>query len=287
MTDLNPPGRWARRTAAASAAALTVLGFGAAGVAEAEPATGLASACSAQQAAMAAMGQEVIAHNNKPHLFELPREQAGFDAYNAEKADIDARVTATQNKLDACLLAAVKLSGGPFARVSAPVPAALTQLVKSGRFGAPNRQDDVEELLDLLDEQAQKYDEAWADAQLQGAAQPKPGAADPARPGQSIGSDANGGPQVTPDYVVPLSEVLKTSKFMKLDAESMWMVVMTPLNREWVSNQAVIARRSPSAAAVSGTSEQWLKRQRALADTTRGQLEQLIDQLADSQPDDQ
>ena len=160
------------------------------------------------------MHQEVVAHNAKPHLVELPREQAGFDAYNAEKRDIDARVATTQDKFDTCITAALTLAGGPFAPVAARVPNVLTQLVKSGRYGTANRQDDVEELLDTLDEQAQKYDEAWADAKLQGDKQPKRGDSDPARPGQSVGSDANGGPQLTPDWVVPLSDILKMPKSM-------------------------------------------------------------------------
>jgi hypothetical protein len=76
-------------------------------------------------------------------------------------------------------------------------------------------------------------------------------------------------------------------KFMQLDAESMWMVTMSPLNREWVSSQAAMGRRSPSVAAISGTSDEWLKAQAKLADQIRGQLEQAIEQLADSQPQDQ
>lgn len=289
MTHLSSPARRVRRATVAGALALTVLGFGTAGIAGAQPPAprGVASSCSAQRTVMDGLEREVAAHNAKPHLFELPREQAGFDAYNAEKVDIDARVNANQNRLDACITAALRLSGGPFAPVAAPVPSVLTQLVKSGRFTAASRQDDVDELLDTLDEQAQKYDEAWADAKLQGDKQPKVGASDPARPGQSVGSDETGGPQVTPDWIVPLSDILKMPKFMQLDAESMWMVTMSPLNREWVSSQAAMGRRSPSIAAVSGTSDKWLEQQAALADTIRGQLESLIEQLADSQPQDQ
>jgi hypothetical protein len=284
MTHLNTARRVRRATVAV---ALTVLGVGTAGVAQAAPPTGLASSCSAQRAAMDSLKAEVVAHNGKPHLFELPREQAGFDAYNAEKRDIDGRVQVAGDKLDNCITAALRLAGGPFALVAAPVPAALTQLVKSGRFTAANRQGDVDELLDTLDEAAQKYDDAWKDAQLQGATQPNVGTPDPARPGQSVGPDGQGGPQVTPDWIVPLSDILKMPKFMQLDAESMWMVTMSPLNREWVSNQGAMGRRSPSVATMAGVSEQWLKRQKQLTDTVSGQLEALIGQLADSQPDDQ
>jgi hypothetical protein len=276
-------------TSAAGVALLTILAFSTSGVAAAKPpaASGAAPACSAQLAAMDAMQREVDAHNAKPHLFELPSQQAGFDAYNAEAADIRARGATVQANRDKCLAAALRLSGGPFAPVSAPVPDGLTQLVKSGRFRGANRQEDVDELIDTLDENAQKYDEAWADAKLQDEPQPKPGDSDPARSGAHVGTDAQGGPQVTPDWVVPLSEILKMPKFMQLDAESMWMVTMSPLNREWVSSQAAMGRRSPSVAAVSGTSDEWLKGQAKLADQIRGQLEQVIEQLADSQPDDQ
>jgi hypothetical protein len=278
-----------RNSTIAGVAVLTTLAFSTSGVAAAKPptASGAAPACSAQLAAVDAINREVDAHNAKPHTYELPSQQAGFDAYNAEAADIRARGATVQANREKCFAAALRLSGGLLAPVAAPVPDGLTQLIKSGRFRGANRQEDVDELIDTLDENAQKYDEAWADAELQDQRQPKPGDTDPARPGASVGTDAQGGPQVPPDWVVPLSDILKMPKFMQLDAESMWMVTMSPLNREWVSSQGAMARRSPSVAAVSATSDDWLKNQKKLADQTRGQLEQIIEQLADSQPQDQ
>jgi hypothetical protein len=194
---------------------------------------------------------------------------------------------AVQQKLDSCVVAAMQLSGGPFGRVPTAMPNELAQLVKSGRYAGPNRQEDVDELLEVLDENAQEYDDAWADAKLQDQSQPKVGDDDPARPGETVGADPQGEPQVTPDYVIPLSDILAMPKFLDLDPESMWMVTMSPLNREWLSHQAAMARRSPSVAAVTGTDAKWLKDQVELADGIRSQLQLLIDQLADSQPDDQ
>lgn len=277
-----------RRTATAATAALLALAAAGQAGATPPPPTGAPSACSAQRSAVDAINGEIDAHNARPHTFELPREQAGFDAYNAEAAEIRGRATGIQHKLDSCLAAAMQLSGGPFSRLQAGVPNALTQLIKSGRFTGPNRQEDVQELLDVLDENAQEYDDAWADAQLQDhQSQPKVGDDDPARPGQTIGADAQGDPQVTPDYVIPLSDILAMPKFLDLNPESMWMVTMSPLNREWLSDQAAMARRSPSVAAYTRTDEKWLKDQAELADGIRSQLQQLIDQLAESQPDDQ
>lgn len=288
MTHPITTGHGARRAALAGAAALTLLGLTPIAIAEATPPapTGASSACAEQNTAMDTMQGEIAAHNAKPHHFELPREQAGFDAYNAEAADIRSRATSAQGNLNTCMLVALKLSGGPFASVAAPVPSGLTQLVKSGRYSGPNGQQDIEKLLETLDENAQEYDDAWAEAKLQDQPRPEPGDADPARPGQVVGTDEEGGPQVTPDYVIPLSEMLQMPKFLELNADSMWMVAMSPLNREWVSHQAAMSRRSPSVAAAAGTSDDWMLDQAELADQVRGQFEQLIEQLADSEPDD-
>lgn len=264
-------------------AALTILGWSAP-PAHAQPPAIADSVCAGPRADMAAVNQEIAVHNAKPHLFELPREQAAFDSYNAEADALDAKARAAQSRVDGCLTAAFKLGGGPSGvAVRTPMPPSLPHLIKHARTGAPDRQAEVEELVGVFDDAAQEYDDAWADQRLQGERQPEVGDADPAFSDRPIAADSAGQPQVTPDYIIPLSDVFTMSKFMDLSPESMWMVTMSPLNRQWISDQATLAKNSPSVADYTGVQEQWLQAQLTLADQVRAQLQDAISILADSE----
>lgn len=242
----------------------------------------LVGACPAQRAIMDQVNAEILAHNAKPHVFTIPQQAAEAAAYDAEANALNARGASAQSSLNKCLDAMRKLFSGPRAASLNPTPPGLTQMIKRSHNAAPNRQTEVKELVEFLDEQAQKYDDEWG--RLQELDKPEVGATDPARPGQDIGAATDGGPQVTPDWVVPLSDILKMPRALDLNADSLWAVATSPINREWVSNQGAMSRRSDSVAAVSGASEEWLQAQLDLAETIRGQLEGLIKELADSQP---
>jgi hypothetical protein len=284
MTSLLHDRVSARRVLGAGAAAMVFFGLATVAATDAGARPALDTVCQGPRAEMAAINQEIQAHNSKPHLFELPREQAGFDAYNAEAAQLEARGQAIQVRLDSCLVAAVQLSGSPNGPgIPAAMPANLPQLIKSARHTAPSRQQQVEELVGIFDDAAQEYDDEWTNQVLQNKRQPKVGDADPAVPGATIGADEQGDPQVTPDYVIPLSDILEMPKFMDLNPESQWMAVMSPLNRQWVSDQAVMAQNLPSVAAFTGIDEQWVQAQLKLADAVRQQLQDAIDLLAQSQ----
>ncbi|MGV0654936.1 hypothetical protein ABQE48_13810 [Mycolicibacterium thermoresistibile] len=250
--------------------------------AEPPPSRALAEACPAQRAALEQVNAEIRAHNAKPHVFVLPRQAAESAAYDAEAHDLNARGTVAQNNLNKCMDVAVKLLSGLSGAKWNPTPPGLNQMAKRAHRAAPNRQKEVEKLIDFLDEQAQNYDDEWR--RLQELDKPEVGSADPARPGQSVGSSTDGEPQVTPDLIVPLSDILKMPRALDLNADSLWMVTMTPSNRQWVSNQGAMARRSDSVAAVSGASDEWLQAQLDLLDQVRSQLAGLIKELADSQP---
>ena len=239
-------------------------------------------ACPAQRAVMSQVNADIAVHNAKPHVFQIPEQAAAAAAYDAEAAALEARGASAQLSLNACLDVIRKLFAGNDADKLAPTPPGLTQMIKRRHNAVPNRQAEVEELVDFLDEQAQKYDDEWG--RLQELDKPGVGDSDPARPGETIGSGTDGGPQVTPDWVVPLSDILKMPRALDLNEDSLWAVTMSPLNREWVSNQGAMARRSGSVAAASGVSDEWLQAQLDLADAIRGQLEGLIKELADSQP---
>ncbi|MDF2826145.1 MAG: hypothetical protein K0R68_3553 [Mycobacterium sp.] len=275
--------RAGRVALAGTVASTLILGLQQPGVAHAEPPPpeALVGACPAQRAVLDQVNAEILAHNAKPHVFTIPQQAAEAAAYDAEANALNSRGTAAQNSLIRCMDVVRKLFAGRNADKLNPTPRGLTQMIKRSHNASPNRQAEVEELVDFLDEQAQKYDDEWG--RLQELDKPEVGATDPARPGQDVGSSTEGGPQVTPDWVVPLSDILKMPRALDLNADSLWMVATSPLNREWVSNQGAMARRSDSVAAVSGTSDEWLQAQLELAETIRGQLEGLIKELADSQ----
>jgi hypothetical protein len=47
------------------------------------------------------LNAEIDAHNAAPHVFELPDQQAAYEAYNEEKASLDGRKAALQKQVDA------------------------------------------------------------------------------------------------------------------------------------------------------------------------------------------
>lgn len=268
--------------------AAAVILFGLAGVAapvgHAERPTGQEAACGAKYAAWDDMNRRIQEHNAKPHSFELPRERAGYDAYNAEAAALDAEANGVQTRLDSCIVAATNLSGSrDGSGINAAMPQNLPQLIKRAHTQAGSRQEEIDELVGVLDDAAQEYDDAWSDQQLQGQPQPQAGDADPAFADGTIGTDAQGQPQVTPDYVIPLSDVLAMPKFLDLNPDNMWLVTMAPINHQWISDQARLAKNSPSVAEFKGLQDKWMAEQKDLADTVRQQLQDAIDLLASTQ----
>lgn len=255
--------------------------------AHATPPLAADTVCTGPRSEMAAINQEILAHNAKPHTFTVPQEQAAADAYNAEAAALNSRADAIQLRLDSCLVAATKLSNWPTGPgIPAAMPSKLPQLIKSARINAPSQQEAAEKLLEVLDDAAQEYDDEWANQVLQDEKQPAPGDPDPAFPGGTIGTDASG-PQVTPGYVIPLSDILEMGKFMSLTPENMWMVTMSPVNRQWISDQAALAKNSPSVAAVSGLDDAWVQQQSELADSVRQKLLDAIEMLLKSQEEEE
>lgn len=47
------------------------------------------------------LNSEIDAHNAEPHTFELPDQEAAYEAYNEEKANLDAQKASLQNQLNA------------------------------------------------------------------------------------------------------------------------------------------------------------------------------------------
>src|SRR2546423_14960571 len=81
----------AARGRCAGLVALVVLGAGSTvpSVADAAPPLAADSVCTGPRGEMAAINQEIDAHNASPHTFTVPREQAAADAYNAEAAALN------------------------------------------------------------------------------------------------------------------------------------------------------------------------------------------------------
>ncbi|WP_194891149.1 polymorphic toxin-type HINT domain-containing protein [Catenulispora pinisilvae] len=60
--------------------------------------SGLESQASSVESQITELNNEIAAHNAEPHVFELPDQQAAYDAYNEEKASLDGRKAALQNQ---------------------------------------------------------------------------------------------------------------------------------------------------------------------------------------------
>ena len=71
---------------------------------QANQVTGKQSSLESQAASLESqisdLNTQIAAHNAEPHVFELPDQQAAYDAYNAEKASLDERKAALQSQAD-------------------------------------------------------------------------------------------------------------------------------------------------------------------------------------------
>jgi hypothetical protein len=183
-------------------------------------------------ARVATVNQQISAHNSNPHTFTVPQEQAAAYAYNAEAAALHARADTIQSRLDASLVAATKLSNWPTGPgIPAAMPSKLPQLIKSARVNAPSQQEAAEKLLEVLDDAAQEYDDEGAKQVLQDEQQPPSRRSGSGFPGRHHRHGRRGQPQVTPGYLIPLSDILEMPNLMSLNPENMWMVTMSPVNR--------------------------------------------------------
>jgi hypothetical protein len=255
--------------------------------------------CAAQQAAFDAIKAQITAHNAQPHVFELPRQQAAFNAYNAEAASLEAQQDAALAKVESCLDAMETLEDAgntslplkplpdstrqQLDQAKAKVPATWTPRAAppAGRRWEVPRTDPARRVYDILrrDNPARNL----GNATLQGRPRPVAGARDPAYPNGVIGRFPNGASKVHADHIVPLAEIVNMPNFMKLSPENMWALTRAPVNLQWLSMRANTAKSSLSVLDMTAVDPAWQASQGALQNQVRQQLQDMINKLLASQ----
>lgn len=237
-------------------------------------------------------------HNAKPHVFQLPRQQAALDAYNKEAADLraagDKAIAAAKACLDAMQALAAEDDSGMLLN---PPPAtrkqAIADAVKAlpagwvpGPKPAPGKPWRAPK-----DPAGRKFYDTLRDAnpgdpgdvKLRGQPRPKPGDPDPAYPGQTIQATGPGKPMVSGDHIIPLTEIMQMPGFMRLTPQNMYAVSRAPINLQWLSWSANLSKSSRSAAAMKRVDPGWQAQQVKLENELRPRLAELIQKLLASQ----
>ncbi|MBJ7287759.1 hypothetical protein [Williamsia sp.] len=239
------------------------------------------------------------AHNARPHLFEIPAQQAASNAYDAEAAEINADLARDREALRQCdetvrrLLDAGKSTYTPdtgskgaqaqIARIAA-LPTVSSTWVPPSPPAAPRRMtvpkdSPIRGVYDILrDENPGDL----GDPTFQGEPKPSVGDPDPAFGGQTI-REVNGLPDVAADHIVPLAELVQLPGFSRLTPENQWLVAHAPLNFQWMSRRANTAKNSGYAGRIKNADPKWVEEQDELQRTTRATLLELIATLIAAQ----
>jgi hypothetical protein len=263
--------------------------------------------CQAQHAALFAVRQQIDAHNARPHLFRLPAQAAAAAAYDAEAGQLTAAQQTALANLELCLQVTARTralaalagwgSNGP------PVPTAAPERVRTQldearrtmpsrwmpapppRSGKPWRVAPDSPMRPVYDVLRKRNPGDIGDVSLRGVPRPRADDADPAYPGSTVGRRSNGGADVSPDHIVPLAELVQMPGFSLLNADNMYAVANAPLNLQWLSGRANLAKGSRTAADILGVDPQWRRSQVALQEEVRAQLRDLITFLVYGQGD--
>jgi hypothetical protein len=239
------------------------------------------------------------AHNARPHVFEVPRQQAEADAYDAEAREIDGALASDRAALAQCQAALSKLldagrttyAPDPGSRAAqsqiaklAALPQVPTTWVPPAPPPPPRRStipkdSPVRGIYDIL-----RTDNPGdlGDAMFQGAPRPRVGDPDPAYPGQTI-AGVDGQPDVAADHIVPLAELVQLPGFARLSPENQWLVAHAPVNFQWLSRRANTAKNSGYAGRVKAADPAWASAQDRLQQSTRQTLTDLIQSLLGAQ----
>lgn len=271
---------------------------------------GLAQAdCQAEEAALAQVEQKILVHNAKPHTFVVPRQAAQLAAYNAEAHALNAEAQTARSNLQACQLRVLQrdqalreLADRKPGSPSIPTPRTdtLKKIADAVAKLPPNYESPVRgpspsgnwrvdkdtvlrPLFDVL--RPVSPPGGWgANVRLQGARRPNVGDRDPAgHPRNTIGPTAKGDPNVSPDHIIPLAEIMHMPGFLKLNPNNMYSVVNAPLNLQWMSRNANNAKSSKSVGLVYKFEPAWRTSQVALENQVRAQLRDIITRLVASQ----
>ncbi|SBT44452.1 hypothetical protein [Micromonospora narathiwatensis] len=261
-----------------------------------------ADLCAEPLAALLGVDAKIKAHNAKPHLFTLPRQQGAYAAYNAEAAKLNAELAKAKARINACIEAMKTLedtaAGSP--ELTRPRPADLkaigdaTKQVPAGwqppAPPAPGKHwrvppsSAVRPLYRVLRDLSPPD---FRNVSLRGQPRPPIGARDPAYPassGHTIGGpNTNGLSAVSPDHIIPLAEIIHMPGFLRLSPQNMYQVVNARVNLQWLSYKSNLSKSSRSVAGMSGVDPQWQASQLQLESAVRKQLRDTIGQLLRSQ----
>ncbi|MER5218505.1 hypothetical protein ABT063_50560 [Streptomyces sp. NPDC002838] len=261
-----------------------------------------ADLCAEPLAAVQAVKQKITAHNAKPHLFELPRQQAAYNAYNAEAMQLNTEQSAAVARLTVCVEAMKTLedtgSGSP--ALTQPKPADLKEIKDAAQQvpqgwqppsppaqGKPWRVPTGSPVRPLYRVLRDLTPQTFRNVTLGGQTRPTIGARDPAYPASSGykvgGPDRNGLSAVSPDHVIPLAEIIHMPGFLKLTPQNMYQVVNARLNLQWLSYKANSSKSSRSVAGMTGVDPQWQANQIQLENEIRNKLLDTIKKLLESQ----
>ncbi len=281
------------RVVALFAAILLVLGLGSAPAA-ADP----RDFCLAHMQKVLAVAAKIKAHNARSGSVNR-RSAASVAAYNASATKLNAEKTkvakAAQNCLDAIRDLADERTGSP--ELKKPT-AEREKAIETARKALPNTwtppprpTSTAQNWPAPSDANGRKlYDSLRShnpgelgNVTLRGRPRPKVGDTDDAYPGLTIGAKRNGDPRVTPDHIIPLTEIMQMKGFLQLTPRNMFAVTRAPLNYQWLSIKANLSKQSRSVGGMSGVNKKWQDDQIKLADEVRPKLEALIQKLLASQ----
>lgn len=272
------------------------------------PAAAAQVECAAQQASLAQVHQQIAAHNAKPHVFVVPRQAGEAAAYNAEAAALEGAQAAAVAALQACRAkvqqraqALKDLADTRPGSPAIPTPKADTlQKIDDARgkyapnYVSPIRGPDASgnwrvpvgspprPLYDVLRRVSPPKDPG-AGVTYQGQARPVVGDRNPAGHPRNKITGPPGKPQVSPDHIIPLTEIIHMPGFLQLNARNMYSVVNAPLNLQWMASATNMSKNSRSAGRVFKFDPAWRASQEALEKQIRPQLQAIINRLLASQ----
>ncbi|MGH3853933.1 MAG: hypothetical protein ACRDR6_10660 [Pseudonocardiaceae bacterium] len=258
--------------------------------------------CGVQRAALYQVQQQISVHNAEPHVFVVPEELVAAELYDVEAAQLDSAQSQAVSSLQTCEETLEVLADeGPNSlplktqaseklrdaldSAKAKIPSGWkpsTDPASSGRWEVP-RSSPARAVYDLL--RKDTPGKSFGEPDLQGKPRPQVGDPDPAYLGKSIlgrRSDPTN-PAVTADHIVPIAELVNLPGFMELSADNMYMVSRAPINYQWLSWKANLAKSSRDVDEMTGIDPAWQADQVALQSSVRAQMEKVIQQLIVSQ----
>jgi hypothetical protein len=260
-----------------------------------------ADLCAGPLAAVQAVMVEIEAHNARPHTFVLPRQQAAYNAYNAEAAQLTAKLNEARGRLTACVEAMKTLEdtaagspplGQPQAETLQKIADAVKQ-VPAGWTPPPPpaagenwRVPTTSPVRPLYKVLRGVSPPTFGNVTLRGQRRPSIGAADnayPAGSGYVVGRAATGLSATPPDHIIPLAEIIYMPNFLKLTPHNMYQVVNARVNLQWLTTKSNASKSSKSVAGMSGVDPQWQANQLVLENEVRAKLQATIDLLLKSQ----